>query len=164
LPTLLATTGNHRSTISDMAGVSATDWSRGGPHPYEYTPKDVKPELFTEKLRLNSHCGDFNHSRVQQYAQTTFVPISDIAAASGQECRALQQARGADKEAQRVQLDGRCSLTARKFKSDTADAVLDVVVNDCGRGAMRLLSKEVCAVAMQQRKRAWRSSFLDAFW
>lgn len=154
LPTLLHMKGLQEETVPSPLGVTAADWSEGQPHPHEYAPDEVSSELFTHRLRNNTDCPSVaaQHAAVQGAARRNFVAIeralgrerAGFCGTGGQE--------GGGSAAVRVAGEGKlpsgCSLLARKFPLEAAEAVLGVFRN-CSSGLMLIGDAECAALGRE---------------
>jgi hypothetical protein len=128
--------------------VTAADWSEGNPHPREYQPAEIVPELFTNSLRHTQECPltHEQHAAVQEASMKTFVPLSQVLGDQRQAwCASRGTHNGAIPSQQDSLLPSTCFLFARKFGPASVKTVLDLFLN-CSSG-LDLVGDAVCAEA-----------------
>jgi hypothetical protein len=140
IPTLLAMHGLDNET--DCVGeLTHKDWSRvksTDPHPYEYRPTEISPELFST-LRNSKTIGCERSAMIQSGLSKLFITIEAFYGNSGirhdtNTDRAVQEANVCERVREAtyarlpsfVPLAPQCPLLARKFSDETQDAVVSI--------------------------------------
>lgn len=155
LPTLLYIRGEGNQTYP-VRGPSHVNWRRGGPHPLEYEAEDVSNKLFMYKLRMTVDCIRGERSQETFIRETDEIHFMDAFRAPEGLRTTLEkrcEAKAASGDTDSLDHRERCSLAGRKFKADTAQAILDLMSKDCEipfstspllNGKLNIIDDRVC--------------------
>jgi len=174
IATLLAMKKRENETFREVGSGTFADWTRGGPHPREFTEEDVSVDLFGGKLGIDDACLTPNLDRklLLEEVKKTFIKIDEIEIMGNNDIDRCKEGQGEEsgcvgKEREREEflrgflfpqtlpppLKSTCFVTARKFGPGTVDSMLDNVFLQCGHGGLSLLDKDVCERARAEREK-----------
>lgn len=122
IPTLLGMVTNI-TTLYPTRGPSHVDFSKGGAHPYEYSPSNVTARLIYARLRVSHSCvrGLGPQKKWIRAINETFVNMFDESLPS---CTIQKEHKDLLQSIQGSLWS--CPLLARKFKIETQKAVIDL--------------------------------------
>lgn len=140
VPTLLGMVVN-KTMLYPIRGPSHVDFSNGGAHPFEYSPTNISSRLFYAKLRVSYQCirGLGPQTQWSSAIDSSFVSMFHINESSACEMEE-------EKQEILTSTSGSlwsCPLLARKFKIETADAVLGLF-EDCDNVLGIIDNERVC--------------------
>ena len=159
LPTLLHFMDPEARETYPQRGITDVDWSKGGPHPMEYSASSISPKLFFGKLRVNYQCirGLESQKRWSQAIDDMFVNLLDLKNGTKDE---TQMCEASPKPI--TDKYWSCPLAARKFKTDTREAILDLF-KGCNNGLGIIDNRFVCPAFEEFRAKESEQEFKSMF-